>query len=409
MTRATFGRSSTTWVSRSTREATTSSWYGSRPTSAARSDSPLASILSLYIATIDCSRPAAVVSGSRSYVSGKRKPSSRPFAYAGRPSALVFFAAACSSLSGRSVLSAISLSVPATVSPSGIVTRANTLASGSSISASAATPLISLRSLYVPGWMDTERGSSLAALRNASSLFTTPLATRGTTSRRRRRRRRSDSYRRRSERLGREYCSGGKNPRSCGAWVTRRSCVGGVARGSWWMRTASRRRSGKAVRSLRPPGAVQPSLKYEDGGRTVNDRSPLTSPGARLGEPSGGGYRRQSLIGQPDRNRVDTLRECGGVVAGGAGPGPRLAGQGRPQADDHPDGRAVDHQRGQPGQVGTATRVTGQGGQRGGEHAAGVAGRDADPHRAHVHPDPHTVHPLRRSPHGRSDEPTPAR
>ena len=87
------------------------------------------------------------------------------------------FAAACRSLSLSLVFCEISLSVAATVMPSGTSTRASTRAAGSSISVSAAAPLICLCSLYVPGWMPSARGSLLGRLRNAFSLFTTPLAT----------------------------------------------------------------------------------------------------------------------------------------------------------------------------------------------------------------------------------------
>src|SRR5215207_3692779 len=200
----------------------------------------------------------------------------------------------------------------------------------------------------------------------------TSSTTSGTSTRRRRRRRRSVSYRRRSVRLGREYGSGEKNPRSCGAWVTRRSCV---------------------QRSLRPPGTVQPSLKYEDRGGTVNDLTPLTSPNARLAEAPRCGRGGQPLIGQSDRNRIDTLSERGRVLAGRPGRRPRPARKRRRQADDHFDRLAVGDQPGQPVEVGAAARVPGQRGERGGQHPTGVARRDPDPHRPHIHPDPHAVHP----------------
>ena len=118
-----------------------------------------------------------MVSGSRSYVSGNRKPSSLPFAYDGSPRAAVSFAAACRSASLSLLFSEISFSVAATVRPSGTVTRLSSRADGSRISCSAAAPLICLCSLYVPGWMPSARGSSLAALANAFSLLTTPWAT----------------------------------------------------------------------------------------------------------------------------------------------------------------------------------------------------------------------------------------
>jgi hypothetical protein len=140
-----------------------------------------------------------------------------------------------------------------------------------------------------------------------------------------------------------------------------------------------------AGRRAGPTLGVEGVLKQQRSSSLVDHGTPLLGVAAALAERRMCHHGRETLVHEPDLDRIGQLRERCGKVSCVAGSLSSTSGQAGRQADDNLDYTPIIRQAHDLSEV---TVAAPHGHQRGSQQRIRIAARDADPHRSDVNAKP---------------------